>query len=147
APSGIPASWWNDPSQREVASMFLTRGARARGAMARGRRVVPFPASALLVLAAAVACARAAPAAALPQVALEPLNAGFTQPVHIANAPGFPQHLWIVEQTGTIKIYDLEAGALRPEPFLSVSSLVSRSEEHTSELQSRENLVCRLLLE
>src|SRR5690606_40871826 len=26
-------------------------------------------------------------------------------------------------------------------------SLVSRSEEHTSELQSRENLVCRLLLE
>jgi len=109
--------------------MFLTRGARARGAMARGRRVVPFPASALLVLAAAVACARAAPAAALPQVALEPLNAGFTQPVHIANAPGFPQHLWIVEQTGTIKIYDLEAGALRPEPFLSVSSLVSTGGE------------------
>src|SRR5690606_40902337 len=27
------------------------------------------------------------------------------------------------------------------------SSLTSRSEEHTSELQSRENLVCRLLLE
>src|SRR5690606_13426488 len=29
----------------------------------------------------------------------------------------------------------------------SVPSLVVRSEEHTSELQSRENLVCRLLLE
>src|SRR5690606_40271534 len=27
------------------------------------------------------------------------------------------------------------------------SAMVSRSEEHTSELQSRENLVCRLLLE
>src|SRR5690606_40276888 len=27
------------------------------------------------------------------------------------------------------------------------STLTSRSEEHTSELQSRENLVCRLLLE
>src|SRR5690606_41042213 len=29
----------------------------------------------------------------------------------------------------------------------SAYNLVSRSEEHTSELQSRENLVCRLLLE
>src|SRR5690606_39851659 len=29
----------------------------------------------------------------------------------------------------------------------SYTWLVSRSEEHTSELQSRENLVCRLLLE
>src|SRR5690606_41371345 len=29
----------------------------------------------------------------------------------------------------------------------SIISLSSRSEEHTSELQSRENLVCRLLLE
>src|SRR5207302_6903789 len=31
--------------------------------------------------------------------------------------------------------------------FGLVMSLTSRSEEHTSELQSRENLVCRLLLE
>src|SRR5690606_41947199 len=30
---------------------------------------------------------------------------------------------------------------------LATLSLPSRSEEHTSELQSRENLVCRLLLE
>src|SRR5690606_39767437 len=29
----------------------------------------------------------------------------------------------------------------------ALARLVSRSEEHTSELQSRENLVCRLLLE
>src|SRR5690606_40265676 len=33
------------------------------------------------------------------------------------------------------------------ETARSVSSDLSRSEEHTSELQSRENLVCRLLLE
>src|SRR5690606_40559877 len=32
-------------------------------------------------------------------------------------------------------------------PASSSGSAVSRSEEHTSELQSRENLVCRLLLE
>src|SRR5690606_41097838 len=32
-------------------------------------------------------------------------------------------------------------------PVIGVRSFSSRSEEHTSELQSRENLVCRLLLE
>src|SRR5690606_42100580 len=32
-------------------------------------------------------------------------------------------------------------------PQLTIPSCQSRSEEHTSELQSRENLVCRLLLE
>src|SRR5690606_39437717 len=30
---------------------------------------------------------------------------------------------------------------------LGVDAIMARSEEHTSELQSRENLVCRLLLE
>src|SRR5436309_9821939 len=34
-----------------------------------------------------------------------------------------------------------------PEDTSSFKPEVSRSEEHTSELQSRENLVCRLLLE
>src|SRR5256885_5000762 len=34
-----------------------------------------------------------------------------------------------------------------PVPTLRVSLLVARSEEHTSELQSPCNLVCRLLLE
>src|SRR5690606_40459617 len=34
-----------------------------------------------------------------------------------------------------------------PSPHPLTSSGWSRSEEHTSELQSRENLVCRLLLE
>src|SRR5436309_4328537 len=35
----------------------------------------------------------------------------------------------------------------RTRPPASWSTATSRSEEHTSELQSRENLVCRLLLE
>src|SRR6202043_4185569 len=33
------------------------------------------------------------------------------------------------------------------DSFSPVPTFVDRSEEHTSELQSRENLVCRLLLE
>src|SRR5207302_9020470 len=35
----------------------------------------------------------------------------------------------------------------RGRPILPSADFRSRSEEHTSELQSRENLVCRLLLE
>src|SRR5690606_41899303 len=31
------------------------------------------------------------------------------------------------------------------QPFISLKKFILRSEEHTSELQSRENLVCRLL--
>src|SRR3712207_8032048 len=38
-----------------------------------------------------------------------------------------------------------ERGLLSPDAFLSVAE--ERSEEHTSELQSRQYLVCRLLLE
>src|SRR5690606_40202093 len=34
-----------------------------------------------------------------------------------------------------------------PKPERNISTAETRSEEHTSELQSRENLVCRLLLE
>src|SRR2546427_12716363 len=35
----------------------------------------------------------------------------------------------------------------RDSPFATPASIGSRSEEHTSELQSQSNLVCRLLLE
>src|SRR5690606_40693604 len=37
--------------------------------------------------------------------------------------------------------------SLRPRGAARLSAAMARSEEHTSELQSRENLVCRLLLE
>src|SRR5690606_40417826 len=38
-------------------------------------------------------------------------------------------------------------GAADPTDARKIMCVSSRSEEHTSELQSRENLVCRLLLE
>src|SRR5690606_41804138 len=40
-----------------------------------------------------------------------------------------------------------ELRSLLEQERLQRSQLLARSEEHTSELQSRENLVCRLLLE
>src|SRR5690606_42150387 len=44
---------------------------------------------------------------------------------------------------GAVELIILELGELRVGQLVV---LVVRSEEHTSELQSRENLVCRLLL-
>src|SRR5690606_40723151 len=40
-----------------------------------------------------------------------------------------------------------ETMAKEPEDYVPAMKELVRSEEHTSELQSRENLVCRLLLE
>src|SRR5690554_7218892 len=45
----------------------------------------------------------------------------------------------LIEITSELKKYEEESG-IKPAPF-------GRSEEHTSELQSRPHLVCRLLLE
>src|SRR2546430_12732491 len=42
---------------------------------------------------------------------------------------------------------DLARSAAGPGPAARMSVLERRSEEHTSELQSQSNLVCRLLLE
>src|SRR5436309_11533350 len=55
--------------------------------------------------------------------------------------------------TGTTRTVTTDAGgryriaALDPGEYEIRAELQNRSEEHTSELQSRENLVCRLLLE
>src|SRR5206468_5795023 len=45
-----------------------------------------------------------------------------------------------------VPVYDLELGDETASPRFTMK-LVERSEEHTSELQSRSDLVCRLLLE
>src|SRR5690606_40161919 len=58
------------------------------------------------------------------------------------------------EATSTLVAFDVEANRLRrftpkEREFIGryLAPPSARSEEHTSELQSRENLVCRLLLE
>src|SRR2546422_2376331 len=54
--------------------------------------------------------------------------------------------LYVDSQNGNITRVDLKTGLNRSiRPYLS--GVTERSEEHTSELQSRLHLVCRLLLE
>src|SRR5690606_39857268 len=55
---------------------------------------------------------------------------------------------WAPSLASTRLMYTLVVPCEMPSAAaISVLDLPSRSEEHTSELQSRENLVCRLLLE
>src|SRR5690606_42000383 len=60
-------------------------------------------------------------------------------------------HVEIVESLGLLAqaftgVAQPPADAVQAQPLAGQAAL-HRSEEHTSELQSRENLVCRLLLE
>src|SRR5436309_7809310 len=57
------------------------------------------------------------------------------------------RNVWLDE--GMERLRDIVTGERRPIEELCdfVLDTMLRSEEHTSELQSRENLVCRLLLE
>src|SRR5690606_41930881 len=90
------------------------------------------------------------------------LSTDLTQPLalHDALPISIPPNLYnnvfslnaITQDNITISSYNLSGQNLTlnlPQalPAGSATTLVMRSEEHTSELQSRENLVCRLLLE
>src|SRR5690606_41694020 len=52
-------------------------------------------------------------------------------------------YVYVLNADGTVKMQPFRAGQRVSHYYI----VEDRSEEHTSELQSRENLVCRLLLE
>src|SRR3712207_6887253 len=58
------------------------------------------------------------------------------------------EHLWKTHPNGAVAVRDRSI-ALHPGEVVSIvgGNGCGRSEEHTSELQSRQYLVCRLLLE
>lgn len=59
-------------------------------------------------------------------VALKQIG-NFASPVYVAGAPGFPELLFVVEQTGRVRV--LENGRLAGRPFLDVSGLISSGGE------------------
>jgi hypothetical protein len=58
-----------------------------------------------------------------PPVALTPVIAGLTQPVHITHASDGSGRLFLVQQTGQFKIFPNDV--LSPVPFLDVSNRIS----------------------
>lgn len=61
-------------------------------------------------------------------VAAKRLATGLSKPLGIAAPPGDTQRLFVVEQTGAIKIVDVATGQVRPQPFLTVSGLSTGGE-------------------
>src|SRR3712207_6953194 len=59
----------------------------------------------------------------------------------------FSSHGAVSMPTDESALLSAQTAAVVPKAQLSLRLLESRSEEHTSELQSRQYLVCRLLLE
>src|SRR5690606_2889438 len=87
----------------------------------------------------------------LPQIQLNDLFPGFSEKLESFSFTGggsLPTDIALLKSL--CRKFDnakyFEIGTWRGESVRNVSD-VARSEEHTSELQSRENLVCRLLLE
>src|SRR5438874_10670160 len=62
-------------------------------------------------------------------------------PILFSPPPALDERQWSSCRVGVGSRYGLSVCAPRPSP------VYARSEEHTSELQSRRDLVCRLLLE
>jgi len=56
-------------------------------------------------------------------VRLAPVASGFDQPLFVTAAPGDASRLFVVEQTGRIRI--VKDGALQPQPFLNLAGSVS----------------------
>lgn len=50
---------------------------------------------------------------------------GLTQPLFVTAPPGDVNHLFIVQQTGQIRILDLRTGQLSPKPFLNIHGILT----------------------
>ena len=60
--------------------------------------------------------------AASPSLRLVPVARGFDTPVFVTQAPGEPGRLYVLEQSGTIRV--VERGRIRATPFLDVRGLI-----------------------
>lgn len=100
------------------ATKLVTRRGRSAGALIAVAMV-----ACLVAWAAGSGSSTASAAPAAPAAKLRPLATGLDQPIYVTPAPGEPGRLYIVEQTGRIKV--LDSGKLRATPFLDLSARVS----------------------
>ena len=62
-------------------------------------------------------------------LALQLVTANLTSPVFLTAAPGDGTRLFMVEQGGTIRIFDVVTGALLATPFLDIAGLITSGGE------------------
>jgi len=62
-------------------------------------------------------------------VTLQTVTTSLASPVFMTAAPGDGTRLFILEQEGTIKIFDVVTGSLQPTSFLSLAGLITSSGE------------------
>src|SRR2546430_5883834 len=65
----------------------------------------------------------------------------------VPRAVRVPTRMTAIRNNSLLRVLRISARARGTTVRASTSTLITRSEEHTSELQSQSNLVCRLLLE
>src|SRR5688572_31048524 len=80
-----------------------------------------------------------------PRSTLFPYTTLFRSQMHGRDDPGFPGRVTRRHGLRQARLFKLATGRHQIFPFRRRDA--ARSEEHTSELQSQSNLVCRLLLE
>ncbi len=78
--------------------------------------------AAISLAVAAVSAAALAPTAA-PALRLKPVAKGFDQPVHLASTPSERKRLYIVEQTGFVRI--IQSGRKLKTPFMNLRAKVA----------------------
>src|SRR3712207_8920727 len=78
-----------------------------------------------------------------PRSTLFPYTTLFRSPARVVLGPARADRLVRAEA----RVVDRDPGGVAPAVPVDVEGVEVRSEEHTSELQSRQYLVCRLLLE
>jgi len=72
-------------------------------------------------------CTEPAAGAAIPDIRLEEIASGLSNPVHITGAGDGSGRLYVVEQRGTVRV--IENGKLAPDPFLDIRGKVESGGE------------------
>jgi len=68
-------------------------------------------------------------AASPPKIAANVIVSGLDDPLYVASTPSRPDHLFILEKGGLVKIYNTGTGQTLATPFLNVSSQIATSGE------------------
>jgi glucose/arabinose dehydrogenase len=93
------------------------------GARDHRRRIWLLAGAAVASLALAVSLLSGRATGRTPHLALRDVGGGFDQPIYVTHAPGAPGVLYVVEQTGRVRVVD--HGTIRSQAFLNISGRIS----------------------